>query len=116
MFTVAGVSVEEREAMGEPISFALSQNVPNPFNAATSISYQLPERSFVRLSVYNLSGQLLRTLVEKEHSAGYYIARWDGRDSSGREVSSGIYLVQLVASTHPKRPAFSEARRMALVR
>lgn len=115
-FTVGGVSVKETEAMGQPDAFALSQNVPNPFNAATSMNYQLPERSFARLSVYNLSGQLLRTLVKEEQPAGDYIARWDGRDSSGRDVASGIYLYRLQAHVGLEREDFTQTRRMILLR
>ena len=115
-FTVGGVSVEARETMGRPGSFALSQNVPNPFNAVTTIRYQLPERSFVRLSVYDPSGQFLRTLVEEEQRAGYYAAGWDGRDNSGRDVASGLYFCHLQVHTSPGREAFTQTRRMILLR
>ncbi len=71
---------------------SLSQNTPNPFNAQTVISFALPQSAFVRLEVYNILGQKVRTLSETQMKAGKHSAIWDGKDSSGREVSSGIYL------------------------
>lgn len=116
VFTVGGVSVKAREAMGQPDCFGLFQNYPNPFNAGTSISYQLSEGSFVRLRVYDPSGQLVRTLVEEEQRAGNHIARWDGRDNSGRDVASGVYLYRLRAHTGLGREDIAQTRRMVLLR
>ncbi len=79
-----------------PSGFALRQNYPNPFNPVTTIEYQLPQPGQVRLSVYNLLGQKIRTLVEERQSPGVYRAKWDGRNETGqRRVASGIYIYEL---------------------
>ncbi|NIT55318.1 MAG: T9SS type A sorting domain-containing protein, partial [Aliifodinibius sp.] len=75
--------------------FVLYQNYPNPFNPETVISYQLPVASDVELSVYNILGQKVRTLVKGRQSAGRHEVTWDGRDDGGVKVSSGVYVYQL---------------------
>jgi hypothetical protein len=67
-------------------------NFPNPFNPNTTIAYHLDEAGAVWLTVYNALGQQVRTLVQDYQLAGYYEVDWDGRDSSGHPVSSGLYL------------------------
>lgn len=68
---------------------------PNPFNPRTTIKYDLPEASPVRLSVFDVAGRWVRTLVDDSMPQGRHEAVWDGRDSSGREVGSGSYLARL---------------------
>ena len=99
-----------------PDDYALGQNWPNPFNALTNIHYQLPERRFVSLKIYNSLGQLVRMLVEGEKPAGHYSVQWDGKDSSGRDVASGIYLYRLQVRTGHGREDFTQTRRMILLR
>jgi hypothetical protein len=77
--------------------FTLSQNYPNPFNAGTQIQFELPEKSGVQLAIYNILGEEVRTLIDRELSAGTYHLEWDGRDKSGRAVASGVYLYKLTA-------------------
>ncbi len=93
-----------------PDRFALAQNAPNPFNPSTTISYELPEATNVRIAIYNLLGQEIRMLVKGAVEAGYYTATWDGRDRSGRQVASGIYLYRMQAGK------YSQARRMMLLK
>ena len=81
-----------------PTEFKLEQNFPNPFNANTLISYFLPEKDFVKLTIYNLSGQLVKTLVCETQSAGIHDFCWDSRDDFENVISSGLYLVQLKTS------------------
>jgi hypothetical protein len=88
----------------------LAQNYPNPFNAVTCINYQLAQPAFTTIKVYNLSGQLVRTLVKEKKPAGWYSARWDGRDNSGRAVASGIYFYHLSAG------GFLQVRKMLLLK
>jgi hypothetical protein len=78
-----------------PQDFVLAQNYPNPFNPETKINYQLPKSSKVRISVFNLLGQKVTTLVDTEKPAGYYSIKWDGKDESGRLVLSGMYIYQI---------------------
>jgi len=80
-----------------PQRFELSQNYPNPFNPVTTIQYQLPRRERVQLTIYNMMGQRVVTLVDSEQEPGYYVVEWDGRNQAGQEVSTGIYIYQLRA-------------------
>ena len=77
------------------ISFILKQNYPNPFNSLTCINFSLPEKKETFLGIYNMRGQLVKTLINEVKSAGMYNVLWDGRDNSGHSVSSGIYLYVL---------------------
>ena len=87
-------AAEPAQVKALPTEFGLAQNVPNPFNPRTTIAYQLPEASKVRLTVYNIAGQLVQVLVEEHKEAGNYTAIWDARG-----LGSGIYLVRLNAGT-----------------
>ena len=80
-----------------PVEFALAQNFPNPFNASTTIAFQLAFASQVELAVYNISGQRVRTLVSGSLPAGHHRLQWDGRNDRGEPVASGAYLYQLSA-------------------
>ena len=93
-----------------PDRFNLDQNMPNPFNPSTAIGYQLPEAGMVRLAIYNLLGQQVRVLVNETKEAGSFTATWDGADSMGRRVASGIYLYRIHAGE------FSASRRMLLLK
>jgi hypothetical protein len=95
-----------------PLTYALTQNVPNPFNPATTIRYDLPERADVRLVIYNLAGQKIRTLVHRMQPPGRYTVTWDGRDGTGHAVASGVYFYRLEAITR----GFVETKRMVLLR
>lgn len=77
--------------------FSLDQNRPNPFNGQTAIKYQLPSESRVRINVYNISGQLVKTLIDAKQLPGYYNIAWNGRDNFGRPVSAGVYFYRLNA-------------------
>jgi len=79
----------------QPAAFALLPNFPNPFNSSTTIHYTLAARQYVELSLYNLTGQKLLELDHGERSPGTYSISWDGRDSQGRNLTSGLYLYQL---------------------
>jgi len=75
-----------------PIEFGLKQNYPNPFNPSTTIKIELPKTSDVRLEIYNILGQKVKTLVNETMKAGYRKVRWDGRNDYGVRVSSGMYI------------------------
>ncbi|MFQ6103253.1 MAG: T9SS type A sorting domain-containing protein [Candidatus Glassbacteria bacterium] len=84
-----------------PMAFSLNQNYPNPFNPQTSISYSVPgsdgDLVDVTLKVYSIRGRLVKKLVDEKKESGGYTVVWDGRDETGREVSSGIYFYRLEA-------------------
>lgn len=86
--------------VAQPKEFQLAQNYPNPFNPTTRIRYQLPANAEVRLSIFNLLGQEIKTLVRKEQKAGFYTVQWDGTNNDGVSVASGIYLYRIVAGKY----------------
>jgi len=75
------------------------QSYPNPFNSATTLMYHLPHRTRVRIALYNTAGQRIRSLLDTEQSAGTHTVRWDGLDSDGRQVPSGMYICRMIAGT-----------------
>ncbi|MCC7429427.1 T9SS type A sorting domain-containing protein [bacterium] len=95
-------SLEENKNLPLPTEFSLSQNYPNPFNPATKIEFSVPEKSFVKLSVYNTLGQTVKTLLSKEVNAGNYFLTWNGTNERGKQVASGIYFYRLEAGNLTK--------------
>ncbi len=93
-----------------PARYRLRQNYPNPFNPSTIIAYDLPELSTVRMEIFDGLGRFVRELVHTDQAAGTYRVAWDGRDMSGRPVSTGFYLYRLASSS------FSQTRIMFLVK
>ncbi len=94
-----------------PATFSLGQNYPNPFNPETTIAYMLPDAGVTFLTIYNLLGQSIATLVDGWQSAGEHRVTWDGKnDHDGQRVASGIYLYELALGTQVRH------RKMVLVR
>ena len=101
--------------IGQPMQSQLLQNYPNPFNPETWIPYQLSEDSTVSISIYDTTGQLVRTLLVGHQSAGFYnsqarAAYWDGRNALGERVASGVYFYQLIT------PEFQQTKRMLILK
>ncbi len=101
--------------IGQPMQSQLLQNYPNPFNPETWIPYQLSEDSTVSISIYDTTGQLVRTLLVGHQSAGFYnsqarAAYWDGRNALGESVASGVYFYQLIT------PEFQQTKRMLILK
>jgi len=94
------VGIEEETPV--PLSYAISRNYPNPFNPTTTIKYQLPQTSDVKLAIYNVLGQRVRTLVNGRIEAGYHSIEWDGRNEAGAQVASGIYIYRFSADNYLK--------------
>jgi len=90
------VSVDEDDDL-LPFNFELKNNYPNPFNPTTTIEYTIPIKSDVDISIFNLLGQKVNTIVEGEESAGEHRVSWDGTDFTGNRVASGIYLYRINA-------------------
>jgi len=93
-----------------PTDWHLDQNHPNPFNPETSITYQVPKKSIVKIEVFNLLGQRIKRLVNEEKSPGYYQVTWNGRYDQEKSVVSGIYLYRMRAGD------FREIKRMIFLR
>ena len=96
------VGVDGEDSGELPMTFDLSQNYPNPFNPSTTITYQIPKSDLVTLEVYNALGEKVRTLVNQVQETGYYQIEWDGKNSSGNQLSSGIYLYRITAGNYVK--------------
>ena len=94
------VSVRVDGIVSRPVRLFLAQNRPNPFSAKTEIEYGLPAAGNVRLTVFNLMGQHVKTLVDEYQPAGYRAASWDGTDDLGSPVSSGVYYYRVEADRH----------------
>lgn len=95
---------------GLPTKFALNQNYPNPFNPTTEIRFDLPTRSKINISIYNVLGQRVKTLLDDEKAAGSYVADWDGTSDGGNSVSSGVYFYRMQAGN------FQETKKMMLLK
>ncbi|MFA6438648.1 MAG: DUF4350 domain-containing protein [Bacteriovoracaceae bacterium] len=83
-----------------PLDYSLSQNYPNPFNPVTTIHYSISNRGEVKLVIFNVLGQKVRTLVHLQHLIGSYSVTWDGKDNNGILLSSGIYYYQIQANNY----------------
>jgi hypothetical protein len=88
-----------------PAIYSLSQNYPNPFNPSTRIEFQLPEKQFVTLKIYDIRGSLVSTLVDKEMEPGYHSATWNARD-----FASGVYFYRLTSGS------FVDTKRLLLLK
>jgi len=91
------LEVGDAEAVtATPATYSID-NYPNPFNPTTTIGFTLPEASQTRLQIYNIRGQLVRTLVSSNLEAGYHKVEWDGKNENGVKVASGVYIYQIHA-------------------
>ncbi len=93
-----------------PSAYALAQNFPNPFNPSTTIRIDMREKGFVTLKIYNVAGQLVRTLVDGVKDAGSYNIAWDGMNDRGGAVASGIYFYKMETKD------FSQTKKMVMLR
>ena len=94
-----------------PGYFTLEQNYPNPFNPETSIRYKAHKDGHIKLTVYNVLGQQVKVLLERDVAAGYsQEVIWDGTDQAGNYVASGVYFYRI------EQRQFAKARRMLLMR
>ena len=98
-----------------PRAYSLERNNPNPFNPSTTIAYHVPETqveapAVVKLAVFDLRGRTVKVLADRPHEPGSYTVTWDGRDSSGRPLASGVYFYRLTA------PGYVATRKMVLLK
>jgi len=92
------------------VEFTLSQNYPNPFNPVTTLRYDLLEDSFVKITVYDMLGNLIHELVNQKQNAGQRLARWDATNNQGESVSAGVYLYKIDAGE------FTQTKKMVLLK
>lgn len=109
-YELSGLSTHAPDRPSSVDRFTLEQNYPNPFNPTTVISYQLSETSDVEVTIYNQLGQEVRTLIKERKTAGAYQIEWDGRDHTGKQAASGVYLY------HLKAGSYVETRKLVLLR
>ncbi|MCB9267512.1 MAG: agmatine deiminase family protein [Lewinellaceae bacterium] len=109
--TSAAGSIQPAPSAG----FSLGQNYPNPFRSSTRIRFVLPEAGFASLDIYNLAGQIVRTLAEQGLPAGQHGFGWDGKDEAGQKVTAGVYCYQLTAREASGAIAWRQVKRMVLM-
>ena len=107
---IPATDVEEVEDHAT-LSYALLQNYPNPFNSSTNISFQLHKKTKMKLAVYNIAGQRIKTLLEETRETGFHAIVWDGTDEKAQRVGSGVYFYRLITTD-----GFAESKAMVLLR
>ena len=112
------VSVDDEVIATLPKEFSLGQNYPNPFNPSTSIDFTLSQDSRVRVSIYNLLGQKVKTLVDADKRSGIYTVEWNGLTETGRQAASGLYFYRLEArhKKDGKAHMYVDVKKMLLLR
>ena len=108
--SIVSAVLSAEEKMGMPTEFALKQNYPNPFNPSTQIQYALPTETRVLISIYDLTGRKVRTLVNEVQSAGHRSVMWNATNEIGRPVSAGMYIYTIQAGD------FIQNRKMVLMK
>ena len=102
VYLVTSTPIAVDEKLELPSTISLNQNFPNPFNPTTTISYNLPEESAVKLTVFDIRGQDVSTLQNGVKAAGFYEVQWRGMDQSGNPVSTGVYFCRMQAGSYSK--------------
>jgi len=103
-------SIDPERDVSADLSYQLYGNYPNPFNTSTTIAFQLPETQRVRINIYNILGELVKTLANQEYRKGYHEIVWDGSNAMGETATSGIYFVRIQAGD------FVQTRKMFLLK
>ena len=93
-----------------PNKYALYQNYPNPFNPVTTLRYNLPQDQMVTIAIYDMMGRTVRTLINRQETAGYKSIQWDSANDAGVSVSAGLYLYRIQAGD------FVQTRKMVLLK
>ena len=93
-----------------PLNFNLFQNYPNPFNPITTLTYDLPEDTFVDITIYDMLGNVVSNLINKNQNSGFKSVQWDATNNQGELVSAGVYLYKIQAGD------FSQTKKMILLK
>jgi hypothetical protein len=99
-----------------PTDFTLHQNYPNPFNTVTKIAYEIPEKSYVELAVYDIKGRRVNTIVSNYKNPGYWQVMWNGKDNNGNSVPSGIYICRIFVTSKESNNKFIRSQKMVLLK
>ena len=91
-FELNPTSIDENKIPNIADSFILLPNYPNPFNPSTIIQYDIPKVGIVEISIYDISGKLIKTILNQSQAAGLHKVHWDGRNEAGEKVASGIFV------------------------
>lgn len=110
VFWKGALEVKEVNTPAKPTVYSLSQNYPNPFNPKTIIRFALPKDSWVKMEIYNILGQKVKTLIDEKLTAGLKEVEWDGKDDKGFESASGIYFYKI------KADEFSDIKKMVMLK
>jgi hypothetical protein len=109
-------SPDEPEIAEIPVQYGLDQNYPNPFNPSTTIQFDLPEESNVRIIIYDILGREVTRVVDGMMGAGRYNQTWNGQDGTGRSVASGVYIVRIEARSVLSERNLVSMRKMMLMK
>jgi len=109
-FVLENISLSIDKGAAVPEAFSLHQNYPNPFNPVTSLRYDLPEDGLVNITVYDMIGRIVKTLVHSSQTAGYKSVHWDATNDRNESVSAGLYLYTIESGK------FSQTRKMVLLK
>ena len=93
-----------------PLQYVLHQNYPNPFNPTTQIKYDLPEDAMVNVTIYDMMGRVVKTMVNSQQNAGFKSVRWNATNDKGTPVSAGLYLYTIQAGQ------FRQTKKMVLLK
>jgi hypothetical protein len=104
--------IKVTEGVSIPKAFALSRNYPNPFNPTTHFTVEVPKQSVVEVSVFDILGRQIATLMNGEQAAGYHLMEWNGKDSQGMTVPSGMYFIRMSV----RDEQFSAIQKMMLLK
>ncbi|HSP86935.1 MAG TPA: T9SS type A sorting domain-containing protein, partial [Ignavibacteriaceae bacterium] len=93
-----------------PDNYSLFQNYPNPFNGETTIKYNVSKEANVKIEIFNVLGERIKTLINEQQMPDYYSVRWDSKNDKGNTMNSGIYFVRFFSNN------FSEIKKIILLR
>ena len=93
-----------------PLQYVLHQNYPNPFNPVTTLSYDLPEDALVNITIYDMIGRIVKTIINGQQTAGYKFIQWNATNDYGKPVSAGIYLYTIQTGE------FRQTKKMVLLK
>lgn len=109
-YSYEGLQLSAESDTGIPTDFELGQNFPNPFNPSTTITFDLSEEANVKILIYDMTGRLIRELVDQSMTIGSKTINWDGKDDAGNSVSGGVYLYNLQAGD------YNQTKKMVLMK